>query len=186
MLSSRKKKFTVIGLIAVIIILVIIYRIPETFSFLFPSIPQIQDFNRVRLDSPRRSSRSIVTSTPILFPSPSPIPLPHSMKSFTVGGGNRPGPKFTRGYLDPYGPFVGDTQKISVTAYFDTSINSINAVVTTDNKSATVPLSRTQGSDIFGTWEGTWQVSDTTDSKYKINFEAASGTQTSQLEINLR
>lgn len=197
MFPSIKNISTVIGLFVIIIFLILIYRIPETYSFSLPSIPPVPTFDRIRASPPRRiTATPTVTATPVLipsstptltpFPTETPIPLPRSKKDFIVSGGSRPGPKFTQGYLDPYGPLVGDTQKIRVTAYFDTAITSVVAKVSTDNNSVTVPLGLTLGSETFGTWEGSYQVTDTTNKKYKIIFDAAGGTQTSQLEINLR
>ena len=194
---SNIHKNIILGILTIILLGVTIYPIPKTYSFSVPKVPPIPTFNRVRPTPPRRvtitpTPTATPTLTPTIIPTntptptSTPIPLPRSFKNFIVSGGSRPGPKFTRGYLDPYGPLVGDNQKISATLYFDTAITSLSATVTTDNNTVTVPLTLTLGSDTFGTWEGSYPVTDTNNNKYKIIFDAAAGTQISQLEINLR
>lgn len=194
---SNIHKNIILVLLTIILLGVTIYPVPKTYSFSLRSIPPIPTFDKVRPTPPRRVTVTPTpTATPTIThiiiptitptPTNTPVPLPRSLKNFTVSGGSRPGPKFTRGYLNPYGPLAGDNQKISVTLYFDTAITSLNATVTTDNNSVTVPLALTIGSDTFGTWEGSYPVTDTNNNKYKIIFDAAAGAQTSQLEINLR
>lgn len=190
-------KNIILGSLTLLLLGMSIYPIPKTYSFSVPKVPPIPSFARARPTLPRFVTITLtptVTPTitqiiiPTMTPTPTgtPVPLPRSLKNFVVSGGSRPGPKFARGYLNPYGPLVGDSQKISATLYFDTAITSLNATVTTDNNSVTVPLTLTFGSDTYGTWEGTYPVTDTNNNKYKIIFDAAAGTQTSQLEINLR
>ncbi len=152
-------------------------------------------FSQMNISIPffdRSANRPIINRTPIPTnsvtsnPTPTIIPLPHSKKQFSVSGGIKPGPRFSRGFLDPYGPIIGDNQIININSSYQNAINLVQANLESDNKSRTITLERISGTDTDGVWQGIWKTDDTTFRKYIITFVATSTDIRSTLDLSLR
>lgn len=134
--------------------------------------------------SPTLTSSPSATIKP--SPRPSPRPIPHGKIGFTVGGGPSSGPVFGRGYLDPYDPQNGQKQLLGINISDTAPITSASITMFTDNKERAVSLNRVSGTDINGTWEGSWNVDDTYLYNYHMIIKAVSSKGTSSVDITLR
>ncbi len=127
-------------------------------------------------------------SEPTPFPTPTraPRPIPHGKWGFGISNSGA-GPKFGRGYLDPYDPAIRTAQTITLYVADDKPVISVTATVKTDNKvHSPISLSRINGSDLGGEWQGTWTVDDTYLYTYMILFEAVSANGNAKAESTFR
>jgi len=104
-------------------------------------------------------------------PTPSPIVLAEGKQTYIITGGHH-SPSFSEVTIDPLDVKVGDTQKMSAKISDTFSITSVAAHVETDTGTKIYPLSLIGGTDLSGTWEGSWTVYDTHSAKYKTTFTA--------------
>jgi hypothetical protein len=150
---------------------------------------------KLKLISPNRSlidmfreEFHIPSKTGILFPTPSPRPIPHGKMGFTVGQSDKTVPQFGKGSIDPYDPEKGSTQTVTITVKHKKPVTKVTATLKTDkNISAPVPLALVDGTNTNGQWQGSWKVTDTYLYIYKLilKAESASGPEGS-VEITLR
>lgn len=124
--------------------------------------------------------------TPLPTPTPKPRPIPHGKWGFGIMNSGA-GPKFSRGYLDPYDPAQGTAQTITIYVADDKPVTMVQATVKTDNKVyPPIPFTRVNGSDMGGEWQGIWTVNDTYFYTYVILFEAESANGKTKVESTFR
>ena len=133
--------------------------------------------------APIASSIPSPTSTPIPTPiSASPVTPAQSVshhtialapgpQTYTISGGHH-SPNFTQATIDPLVVSVGDTQTMTVKINDTYSITSVEARVETDNGTQTYSLSLVSGTNLDGTWQGSWIVHDTHMTTYRTTFYA--------------
>jgi len=103
---------------------------------------------------------------------------------FRVSSGNKDGPQFMDGIIDPFRPLPDETQKFSIKVSDSVEVVKVEAVVKTDNKSRFYALKLNTSS---GYWEGAWKIDDTINSNYAIAVTATNSNQkTSLVEITLK
>jgi hypothetical protein len=115
-----------------------------------------------------------------------PRELPQGKIGFTVSSGQQAGPKFNRGFIDPYDPKVGQTQTFNIAASSNSSISNISVTIVDDEGETTHQLSRISGTDQEGTWEGTWTNQNTHEKTYKAIIKGTDAAGTVTVEIILR
>lgn len=122
-----------------------------------------------------------------LTPTVSPRPIPHGKIGFTVGQSDKTVPHFGRGFIDPYDPEKGATQTVTIAASFSAPIDKVTAILKTDNGiSQSVLFKLIDGSTTNGTWEGSWQVTDTYLYIYALVLNADSADHSASVEVTLR
>lgn len=118
---------------------------------------------------------------------PTPRPIPHGKKGFTVSSGKKTGPQFSRGVIDPYDPASGEKQIISVSLASTSPVSNITATVKSDHKEVSVPFVLIEGIGTDGRWEGTIVYSDTYFYTYNVKLVAKDEAgETNEVELTLR
>jgi len=115
-----------------------------------------------------------------------PRELPQGKIGFTVSSGQQAGPKFNRGFIDPYDPKVGQTQTFNIAASSDSSVSNMTVTIVDDAGEKTHQLSRVSGTDQEGTWEASWTNENTHEKTYKAIVKGTDAAGTVTVEIILR
>jgi len=87
--------------------------------------------------------------------------------------------------INPLDVELGETQVVTVKIR-DTNNNPITQVIgkaLLDNGSQSFPLTLIDGTDLNGTWEGSWVLQDTYCTTYMLIITATSATGTSKIEL---
>lgn len=111
-------------------------------------------------------------------PLPRPIaPLPSGKQSWKMTHGPGViGPKIDTATVDPLTPDRDTMQTVTITAKHNAAITHVTAILVTDHTQKSVTMARTNGSDTDGAWSASWQIGDTYDHTYQINFILQSAT----------
>lgn len=126
-------------------------------------------------------------ATPIPTPTPTPTKLFHGKDTYTVSrGAQAKGPNITEVSLDPLDPTVGSTQEFSVKVTYNNPVTDVTLKLRTDTKTTTLNLSRTEGSELGGTWTGSWNVPESYLYNYIVTVTATSGNETTTVPITIR
>jgi len=105
------------------------------------------------------------------FPLPSVVPLPHGKQEWKFSHGNQvTGPKVQGAVVDPLDPSENKTQTVSISVADDSPVLGAVAKIFTDNKQITRPLKLVSGSPTDGIWQGSWELNDTYNYVYHIDF----------------
>lgn len=123
-----------------------------------------------------------------LGPTSTPKPIPHGKIDFNVSGGNDAGPTIGKGFIDPYDPPLHGEQSVSVDVMSKKSpVLSVVAILSTDLAvSSPYQFQRIAGTEIKGTWKGSWKVDDTYLHTYRLAIIAKSADGESRIDITLR
>lgn len=178
MKSSAKSASTGQLASALLAIVVIIGATVYTWSFIKKqaTIPEESEI--------RQNAQNV--SPPIPTPTPTPRAIPHGKWGFGIST-SQPGPKPGRGYLDPYDPAMGGRQTITLYVADNEPVTNVRATIKTDNKvHAPITLTRINGSDLAGEWQGSWIVDDTYLYTYIMIFEAQSKNGKTTVESTFR
>jgi hypothetical protein len=119
-------------------------------------------------------------------PTPTPRPIPHGKISFTVGGNNIQGPRFSAGFLDPYDPAQKTEQTIQVDITSSAPVVSAWGIMMSDHKTQSFPFTLTSGTTTQGTWQGKWMVNDTYLYTYTLEIHAVGANGSNMTGITLR
>ncbi len=145
-------------------------------------VSQATKTNFLSLTQKKETEKPDVSPSPL----PTPRPLPHGKHGFTVQGGNRNAPQFGRGFLDPIDPQKNTQQGIIISASNSVPIDSVTAIIKTDNKETSIKLSVSEGTNTNGTWTGSWTVNDTYLYNYIVQIIAKAGNEEQNVELTLR
>lgn len=124
--------------------------------------------------------------TPAPTPTPTPTKLIHGKDTYSVSGGGGNGPLVSEITFDPLDPEVGAKQTISVKLSGISAVTSAQVNVRTDTKTTTVQLTRINGTELGGTWEGTWTIPETYLYNYIPTIVAKSSTGETTIPITIR
>jgi len=133
----------------------------------------------------RPSNKSSRISTTQIVTTPIPPPIPHGKTDFSTSLNNDNAPKASQGYIDPYDPKVGETQKVAITLK-DAKVKWAKVTLQTDNQKKTYDMKLAEGTDSNGVWLGEWKVDDTYFYTYLLTIEAEGSKATGKVVINLR
>ncbi len=129
---------------------------------------------------------SVPKNTPVQGES-SALPLPQGKVPFSVSSGQKTGPQFRNGFIDPYDPKTGETQTVSVLITGKSPVITVTATMRTDTASKTNTMKLLEGTAADGKWEGSWTVTDTHHQTYKLILHALDSTGTTNvIDITLR
>ncbi|MGB6839305.1 MAG: hypothetical protein WBD86_01295 [Microgenomates group bacterium] len=105
---------------------------------------------------------------------PSPAPLAHGKQTYMVSGSTKGAPKMSEVIIDPLDPKPEETQTVTIKALDvnKSPIKEITVTLVTDNKSESHTLKRINGTDLNGTWQGSWKISDSYDYTYRATLKA--------------
>ncbi len=96
--------------------------------------------------------------------------LPQGKQEFTIRSGTSTTPVGTKIVADPLDAPKDSQQSVSLDVNFKTAIDSVSARVITDNKETVFPMKLTAGTNLSGTWTGTWTMPDTHENIFSITF----------------
>ncbi len=138
----------------------------------------------IRMD--RSGGPTSQSTTMPLGPTPTPTPtrLNPGKETYSIGqwsGAKGPGiPTLT---LDPLDPKLNQQQHLSVHVNYDQPVTAVSIEVQSDNKTKTLPLVLTGGSDTNGDWSIDWTVDDTVLYKYILNVSATGNGVTNTVTV---
>ena len=107
---------------------------------------------------------------------PTPRPIPHGKKGFSVSSGKKTGPQFDRGFVDPYDPASGGTQIVSITLVSASPVTKATATLKSDHTETSAPFTLTDGLNTNGRWEAQIEYSDSYFYTYLIKIVAEDET----------
>jgi len=96
------------------------------------------------------------------------------------------GPNITEVIIDPFMPDIGEVQYFIVKANFENSINQVSISLKTDNGVNNLDLKLSEGSDMEGTWMGSWEVKDTNINIYEADVKVASQAEVSSVYLTMK
>lgn len=136
-------------------------------------------------------TKAAATPTPTRTPTPKPTPTPTPTylapgKQVYNVSTTSSGPKVSQATFDPQDPARGQKQTVTIKANHTSPIQSVSIKLTTDNKSQTYPLRLTSGTNLSGSWEGSWTIDDTYLYTYIFDVTAASGSEQTSVAITIR
>lgn len=106
-----------------------------------------------------------------------PLPLAQGPRTFRMSHGKAmTGPKIGTVKVSALDPGMNGLQNVEVTISHDSPITSVMANVKTDNKITSYSLRRVSGTDMDGVWVGEWNITDTYENRYAIQFDIKSKT----------
>lgn len=135
-----------------------------------------------------RNSSSISTSeipiTPTISANSSKIiPIKQGTETYNISQGKTDGPKISKATVNPHDPKEGTKQTITVFANHTKPITWVKVTVYSDNKIDVHDLSLSSGTNLNGTWSGSWTISDT--HLYKWGFVIESGDSINQSKVGI-
>lgn len=137
-----------------------------------------------------RQSNNLQTKaskTTQVVPTRVPNPIPHGKIPFSVSSGEKTGPQFGTGFIDPYDPKEGQMQTFSLRVKDDKGVNSVEITMSLDGGvKTTFSLRLVEGTKNAGRWEGSWQVKGSYLYMYDATVKANGGSGTSSVTITLR
>lgn len=95
-------------------------------------------------------------------------------------------PRFKEVYLDPFEFNPEEEQIVSVKIENPKPIDSVKALIKTDNLSSNFELKLASGSATSGTWIGFWKIKDTINHTYRQTFKAFSSGDESQIDLTFK
>lgn len=120
-------------------------------------------------------------------PTPTPTKLFHGKDTYIVSRGSQAkGPNISEISLDPLDPAVGATQVVSVKVTYDSPITDVMVKLRTDTKTTNLTLTRTEGSELGGTWTTTWTVPESYLYNYIATIIAKSAKDEASVPITIR
>lgn len=105
---------------------------------------------------------------------PSPRPLAHGKQTYLVSGSKTGAPKATEVVIDPLDPAQNASQSVTVKVISleGTPVSEVEVKMITDNKQKAYPLKLISGTNLDGTWQGTWTLEDSYDYLYQAAIKA--------------
>mgnify|MGYP001558152017 CR=1 FL=1 len=114
-----------------------------------------------------------------------PKPLATGRQTYLISGSKKGAPKISEATIDPIDPKEGASQTFSVKALALEAgpIADVSVTMITDNEKKTYPLKSISGTNLDGTWQGTWSLKDSYLYTYQAAIKAKSAT--SEWEVTL-
>jgi hypothetical protein len=132
-------------------------------------LPKIEFFQK--LFAPQKQAPLSYSKFPEGFPLPPVLPLPHGKQEWKFSHGDEvTGPKIQGAIVDPLDPSYGDKQTVTIMVNDNSPVLGAVATVYTDNKQISHPLKFVSGSATEGVWQASWEVNDSYDYVYFIDF----------------
>lgn len=104
-------------------------------------------------------------------------PLPTGIQSWKFSRASEvKGPSISLATVDPLTPGKGQPQVVTLLITNDTPVTKATATIFTDNQSLEHDLKLVSGSPTNGTWATSWNMTDTYDNIYHIDFELDSSS----------
>lgn len=105
---------------------------------------------------------------------------------FIVSSSNEP--RITKLIFNPLDVIFGGTQLVTVEVKDNNGnpITSVEAAAIIDNSTTPFSLSLVSGTDVEGTWQGTWMLQGTNCSIYQVSIDATSASGTSNVTPSFR
>ncbi len=119
-------------------------------------------------------------------PSPSPAFLPQGKHSYSISQGDKTVPQITKSIIDPLDPKLNETQTVQVKISHTSPVNSVKLKLTSDNHQVETDMTLTKGTATNGTWEISWQITDTVLYNYLLTITAKSNDKTGSAGIAMR
>lgn len=131
---------------------------------------------------------SFPESSPTLpKPSPFPVPILQGIETYTISQSQKNnGPKITQAIINPHDPKINDNQTVKVKLAYHQPIDQVKLKLTSDNKQQEADMTLVQGTATDGTWEVSWEITDTVLYNYSQTITAQSNDQTSSVTITIR
>lgn len=182
---DNKKPSSLLFKIELVILLIILggvallgWRLaPEDVKAQLSNIPvQIISTIKTRIENNNQQSTAQLaelneTPEPTHTPKPTIIPLPEGSQTYNFSvGKDVVGPKISKLTIDPLTPQVANNQVVTLSASHTSRISSVTIEVITDNKSSRHTLTQKSGTDLEGTWEGSWTIDDAYDYNYGLRL----------------
>jgi len=119
-------------------------------------------------------------------PSPSPAFLLQGKQSYSISQGDKTAPQITKAIINPLDPKLNQQQTIQIKTSHSNPIESVTLKLTSDNDQAEINMELVEGTDLNGTWEATWEITDTVLYNYLLTITAKSGDKTGSTTIAMR
>jgi len=105
---------------------------------------------------------------------PSPRPLASGKQTYLGSGSKTGAPKATEVVIDPLDPAQNATQTVTVKVISldGTPVSEVEVNMITDNKEKAYPLKLISGTNLDGSWQGTWTLEDSYDYLYQAAIKA--------------
>lgn len=124
------------------------------------------------IQNPKVSSMSAATPAPRVV-----YPLPTGAQSWILSRGEgTAGPAIGKVTVDPLTPAKGGVQTITASITNSSPVTKASVTLFTDHETLAHDLSLSSGTNTNGTWVTTWNVTDSYDNIYHINFDLQSST----------
>lgn len=95
-------------------------------------------------------------------------------------------PKMNYVDVDPHDPKKGQTQKVNVKFTHTSAISKVSLQLFSDNKSETYPMTMSEGTNVNGTWSGSWNIDDTVLYRYDLRFLVTADGKETPYDVVLR
>lgn len=92
-------------------------------------------------------------------------------------------PRFTEAVFNPFDFRPGEEQIVLIKIENPEPVESVTAIVKTDNATGNYELKLATGSATSGTWKGVWKIKDTHGHTYRETFKATSENDKSQVDL---
>jgi len=119
-------------------------------------------------------------------PSPSPTFLRQGKQSYTISQGDKTVPQITKAIIDPLDPELNQKQTVQIKISHTSPINSVKLKLTSDNHQVETDMTLTEGTTTNGTWEISWEITDTVLYNYILTITAKSDDKTGSAGIAMR
>lgn len=95
-------------------------------------------------------------------------------------------PKMNQVDIEPHDPKKGQTQKVTVKFTHTSPISQVSLQLFTDNKSETHAMTMSEGTNMNGTWSGSWAIDDTVSYRYDLRFLVTAEGKETPYDVVLR
>jgi len=119
-------------------------------------------------------------------PSPSPSFLLQGKQSYSISQGDKTVPQITKAIINPLDPKLNETQTVQVKISHTSPVESVKLKLNSDNHQVETDMTLIEGTATNGTWEISWQITDTVLYNYLFTITAKSNDKTGSAGIAMR
>lgn len=160
-----------------------------TYYYLYITYPSLFSKNLTKIYNSITPNQTSSLNSPLPSPTRSPSPLlPDSgtAGTFRVNHQSPDGPTLTQVIIDPLDPNLGDLVTVKLTLSHPQSIDSVKAILETDDQPQPLSFDRDSRTLDTETWISTFTLKSNVKYHYLFRFEAKSGTQKTIAPMALR